>query len=47
MYRYPERMHMDCTITTISTGQIPTMDEVDALSDTVDEHPKTVRVAWK
>jgi hypothetical protein len=40
-----QRMHVDCMISSISTGRIPTKDEVGALSDTVDAHLKTMGVA--
>ena len=32
-------------MSTLSIGQIPTEDEVDALSDTVDKHLETMGVA--
>jgi hypothetical protein len=38
-------MHIDGMISYLSTGRIPTGVEVDALSDTVDEHLKTMGVA--
>jgi len=38
-------MDLDYMISAVSTGRRSTEDEVYALSDIVDEHPKTVRVA--
>jgi hypothetical protein len=38
-------MPQDRTISYLSTGRIPTKDEVDTLSDTVDKHLKTMGVA--
>jgi hypothetical protein len=45
-YGHPQRMHIDYMISYISTGRIPTKDEVDALSDIVAAHLKTMGVTW-
>jgi len=37
-------MHIVCTITSTFTGRMQIEDEVDALSDTVDEHLKKMGV---
>ena len=38
-------MHIDYTMSSISTGRMRIEDEVDALSDTADEHLKTMGMA--